>query len=116
MLDTETNKEEKLKEVYHQLEQLQNERKELQDEKTRLTEALALKEEDFVQLQLKVKFVVCASILGLNNHVEKVEPDHIFRFSSTKVPQSWTAAKRYALQWVRRPNLLKQKMVSWRNE
>ena len=71
MLDTETNKEEKLKEVYHQLEQLQNERKELQDEKTRLTEALALKEEDFVQLQLKVQFVVCASILGLKIMLKK---------------------------------------------
>ena len=65
MLDTETDKEQKLKEVYHQLEQLQNERKELRDEKARLMEALALKEEDFVQLQLKVKFTVRVVVLGI---------------------------------------------------
>ena len=71
MLDTETDKEQKLKEVYHQLEQLQNERKELQDEKAKLTEALALKEEDFVQLQLKVKFTVRVVVLGIKNKISQ---------------------------------------------
>ena len=73
MLDTETDKEQKLKEVYHQLEQLQNERKELQDEKAKLTEALALKEEDFVQLQLKVKFTVrvVVLVLGIKNQISQ---------------------------------------------
>ena len=71
MLDTETDKEQKLKEVYHQLEQLQNERKELQDEKARLTEALALKEEDFVQLQLKVKFTIRVVVLGIKNKISQ---------------------------------------------
>ena len=74
MLDTETDKEQKLKEVYHQLEQLQNERKELQDEKAKLTEALALKEEDFVQLQLKVKFTVrvVVLVLGIKNKISQM--------------------------------------------
>ena len=86
MLDTETNKEQKLKEVYHQIEQLQNEKKELQDEKARLTEALALKEEDFVQLQLKVKISSNSPPEKIN--VGKSGTSSYFSFSWMKVSQS----------------------------
>ena len=55
MLDTETSKEQKLKEVHVQLELLQNEKKQIQKDKTQLMETLALKEEDVKQLQHKVK-------------------------------------------------------------
>ena len=58
MLDTETSKEQKLKEVHVQLDLLQNEKKEIQNDKAQLMEALALKEEDIKQLQHKVIFIL----------------------------------------------------------
>ena len=56
MLDTETSKEQKLKEVHVQLDILQNEKKEIQNDKAQLMESLALKEEDIKQLRHKVIF------------------------------------------------------------
>ena len=55
MVDAETDKEQKLKELYQQLEQIQTDRTQLQDEKVQLCESLSLKEEDFMQLQKQVQ-------------------------------------------------------------
>ncbi len=65
MLNTETSKDQKLKEVHQQLEQLTSEKQQLQKERAELHKSVEEKGIDIKQLQSKVELLLLLKVLKL---------------------------------------------------